>query len=217
LGELYGVSATVLGNDALETETGWSLDTGVSAKWSDETFATYGQVVGFARWSDELIAYRRSSLGAVRPYNAASARVLGVEVAAGASLWGVLRAQLAVTLLDPREVSDDRAVVSDLLPYEARLVVAPEVELASPAWPLVMLDTASVAARFRYRSERVADPAGLVVLEAERQLDVDASLLFFGHLGLRGRVANVLDERTFDLVGYPLAGRSFHVLLEGWW
>lgn len=216
LGELYGVSATVQGNPALETETGWSLDVGVASSWRDRAITTYAQLVGFARFADALIAYRRSSLGAVRPYNASSARVLGLELAAGL-FWRVLRLGVALTATDPRDVSEDRTIESDLLPYESRLIVAPEIELISPPWRAIHLDRASLAARFRYRSERVADPAGLIVLSAEHQLDVDAALMFVEHLGLRGRIANLLDQRTFDLVGYPLPGRSYHALLEAWW
>jgi iron complex outermembrane receptor protein len=216
LGELHGISATVQGNPNLETETGWSLDAGVAARWRHEAITTYAQLVGFARFADSLIAYRRSSLGAVRPYNASSARVLGLELAAG-FFWRVLRLGVALTATDPRDVSEERSIENDLLPYESRLIVAPEVELISPPWRAIHLDRASLAARFRYRSERVADPAGLIVLSAEHQLDLDGALMFVEHLGLRGRIANLLDQRTFDLVGYPLPGRSYHALLEAWW
>jgi iron complex outermembrane receptor protein len=217
LGELYGVSASVLGNADLDTEEGLSFDAGLSGSWRQREVAWWGQIFGFARLSERLIGYRRASLGSIRPYNTGSARILGVELATGASLYDTLHARVAVTALDPRDVSDDRGVENDLLPYRSRLTVAPELELTAPRWPLLSLNGASLAARFRYRGERVADPAGLVVLEADSQLDLDAALFFVGHLAVRGRVANLLDQRSFDLVGYPLPGRSYHALVEGRW
>jgi hypothetical protein len=33
----------------------------------------------------------------------------------------------------------------------------------------------------------------------------------------RMRVANVFDPPSFDIVGYPLPGRSVHASLEAWW
>jgi hypothetical protein len=33
----------------------------------------------------------------------------------------------------------------------------------------------------------------------------------------RVRVANLLDNRDFDVVGLPLPGRSVHATMEVWW
>ena len=64
----------------------------------------------------------------------------------------------------------------------------------------------------------MADPAGLIVLESQGQLDLDVAIVLSKRrLALRGRLANVLDQRTFDLVGYPLAGRAGYMSAEAWW
>ena len=98
------------------------------------------------------------------------------------------------------------------------MVVAPMLELVAPPWPLLELDRASIAARYHYRSSRVADPAGLIVLEADGQLDLDGSMSFLDQrVALRGRLSNLINQRTFDLVGYPLPGRAGHIMLESWW
>ncbi len=218
LGELYGISSVVRGNSELDVEQGLSVDLGVSASGGGDTLTAYGQLVGFVRFTDELIAYRRSSFGFIRPYNAGSARVLGSELAAGAIGWRVLHAGVALTLLDPRDVTSDRTIVNDLLPFQSRLVAAPMLELVAPAWPLLQLDRASVGARYRYRSSRVADPAGLIVLEADGQLDLDGSMSFLDRrIALRWRLSNLINRRTYDLVGYPLPGRAGHIMLESWW
>jgi iron complex outermembrane receptor protein len=217
LGELHGASATVLGNAELAAERGVTVDAGVTAAAAEEGLAVYAQVAGFVRLVDDLVAYRRASLGAVRPYNVGSARVLGIEGAAGATVIELVRAGITVTALDPRDTSDDRGTANDLLPLAARLEIGPELEVSSPPWPEAGVTAARAGARFRWRGERLADPAGLIVLDAESQLDLDAALAFAAGIVVSGRVANVLDQRTFDLVGYPRPGRSAHLLVEASW
>ncbi|RLB63184.1 MAG: hypothetical protein DRI90_07440, partial [Deltaproteobacteria bacterium] len=90
--------------------------------------------------------------------------------------------------------------------------------VVAPSWPLLKLDRATVGVRYRYRSSRFADPAGLIVIAADGQLDLDGSLSFLDRkIALRWRLANLMNQRTFDLVGYPLPGRAGHVMLEAWW
>ncbi len=65
------------------------------------------------------------------------------------------------------------------------------------------------------RSARVADPAGLATLPAELLWDADIALsLAGGTLIARGRVSNLLNDKTTDTVGYPVPGRAGHVSLE---
>ncbi len=217
LGELYGVSAVVRGNPELVAEGGYSLDAGAAVQGQAGIAEGYAQLVGFARWADDLIGFRRSALGQVRPYNVQSARVLGAELAGGVGLWRVVGVDGVLTLLDPRDVSDDRQVDNDLLPLHARLVAGGELWLVSPRWPTIALDRARLASRIRYRASRVADPAGLIRLDDQIELDLEASLAFFEALALSGRVANLLDRQRFDVVGHPLPGRSWHALVEAWW
>ncbi len=214
LGELYGVTASVLGNAELEPELGWSFDVGLSGEPSTGDIATYAQLVGFARATDALIAYRRSSLGQVRPYNIATARILGLESAAGITLWHTIMLSTSLTALDPRDVSEERTAEADLVPLQARLVVSPRLELRSGKWQTISLDRASVGASLAYRSSRVADPAGLIVLEEQARLDLDMQLTFARRFSFRARMQNVLDVAVFDVVGYPLAGRALHAAVE---
>jgi iron complex outermembrane receptor protein len=218
LGELYGVTATVRGNPALEPERATTVDAGLAFALGGAAVAPYAQLFGFGRFAGDLIAYRRSSLGTAAPYNVASARVLGLELVLGARVLELAHASVALTALDPRDTTDDRTLANDVLPLQSRLVVAPSFELVSPRWRALGLDRAGAAVRYLHRSERFADPAGLVVLGAESRLDLEATLAFFAErLGVRARLANVLDQRSFDLLGHPLPGRAGYVLAESWW
>jgi vitamin B12 transporter len=216
LGELYGVSALVRGSSALVPERGVAWDLG--ARWEAPLgpVSTYVDAFGFARHVSELIAYRRSSLGAVQPYNVGSARVLGFELEAGASFAQHLRSVLSVTLLDPRDTTAGRVLTNDLVPYQSRLVgslfAEGFVEPRSRA-----LQRAGVDARVSYRGSRLADPAGLIVLPDSTELDLGTTLMFPHDLAVRGAVDDVFDAHHFDFIGYPVPGRSFHVSVEAWW
>ncbi len=218
LGELYGVSALVRGSSALRPEQGLAWDLG--ARWEAPLGPVwaYFDVFGFARHVSELIAYRRSSIGAVQPYNVGSARVLGGELEAGAQWAAHARSALSVTVLDPRDTTSSRTLSNDLVPYQSRLLGSWFVEgFVDPG--LGPLYRAGVDARLSYRGSRLADPAGLLVLPSSSALDLGATLLFGrnGEISLRAAVDDVFDTRHFDFIGYPVPGRRLHVALEAWW
>jgi iron complex outermembrane receptor protein len=211
LGELYGTSPEVQGNQSLEPESGYSVDAGLSASYRGGVAEAYAQVFGFVRWADELIAYRRSSFGALRPYNAEAARVAGMEVGSGGWYRRRLRLALNLTLLDPRDTSASRHTDSTLLPLQARFVAAPEMELRSGAWRRMGLDYAALTLRYLHRASRVADPAGLIRLGAQNQLDLDVVLSFLAkRIRASVRATNLLAEHDVDLVGAPLPGRAVY-------
>jgi vitamin B12 transporter len=221
LGELYGVSPLVLGNAELAPEEGVTADGGArltSPRTRAGHASAYAEVFGFGRFADDLIAYRESSLGVIKPYNAGRARVLGVEVAAGAAAFDFLRADLALTALDPRDVSVVDRPPSSLLPFQARLVAAPSIELFQEGPFGGVVDRVALGGRYVYRASRTADPAGLVVLPAENTVDVQLTVLLAKRsVTARLKVQNVLDARNFDVIGLPLPSRGVYGSLEAWW
>ena len=217
LGELYGTSAAVRGNPALTPETGLTADVGARASAASQRASFHVEAVGFARLASDLVAYEQSDLGVVRPFNVASARLLGVEITAAARALDTIRVDCALTFVDPRDTTDARTIANDLLPFQARLVAAPSLELYRDK-VASFLDRASIAARYVYRASRVADPAGLIVLPAESQLDLEVTLFELGRrVSERLAVTDVLDTQNFDVLGLPLPGRAVHASLEAWW
>jgi len=218
LGELYGLSAVVRGSAALVPEQGLAWDLG--ARWEAMLGPVwaYLDAFGFARRVSDLIAYRRSSLGAVTPYNVGSARILGAEFEAGAQFAQHARASLALTLLDPRDTTPGRTLANDLIPHQSRVVGSLYAEgFVSPkASPL---SRAGLDGRLSHRASRLADPAGLLVLPASTTLDLGATLRFGREkeLSVRAAVDDVFDARHFDFIGYPVPGRSFHCSAEAVW
>ncbi|HEX2670769.1 MAG TPA: TonB-dependent receptor [Polyangiaceae bacterium] len=215
LGELYGVSALVRGSSALVPEQGLAWDLG--ARWEARLGPVwaYLDAFGFARKVSDLIAYRRSSLGAVTPYNVGSARILGAELEAGAQWSQHARASLAMTLLDPRDTTPGRTLANDLIPHQSRFVSSLYIEgfVTPQSSPL---SRAGLDGRLSHRASRLADPAGLIVLPASTTLDLGATLRFGREkeLSLRAAVDDVFDARHFDFIGYPVPGRTFHCSAE---
>lgn len=217
LGERFGVSPAVRGNPELAEERGWSTEVGVSSQGGGGDWSWWGQLVGFGIWSDGLIAYRRASVGAVRPYNVGSARSLGLELAGGIGWRRWVAFDLALTALDPRDVTSDRQLASDLLPFTARWVAVPGLTLRSPGWPRLGLREARLSSRLRYQAARVADPAGLIELPEQRLWSLGADLVFAGEVELGLQLTNLLDQRTVDFIGYPLPGRAFFLRSAARW
>jgi iron complex outermembrane receptor protein len=219
LAETYGISGAVRGNSTLLPETGLTADLGVRARRApDGTVLSraYIDLFGFVRAAEDLVAYQRSSLGYVRPFNLGSARVLGAELLAGLHPLPFVLIEVAATALDPRDTSNDR-LPNDVLPYHSKLTLVPRVEVeARPGGTVVK--RVKTSASYFYQSNRTADRAGLVIIPAQGSLDLDLEVAMFEeHLSARLRVANVLDQPRTDLVGYPLPSRAAYAALEARW
>lgn len=219
LGETFGASAVLRGNPDLRPERGVGGELGarLDGDGGPDLRASLEALV-FGRVADDLVVYRRTSLGGVRPFNVAQALVVGAEAAGALDVLRHVRAEIAATVMDPRDTTAAPGE-RDLLPYLARLVVAPSLEVyAEDPIDEVPIERAALAGRLVYRGERVADQAGLIVLPSQAWLDVEATVsLADERLALRARLANVLDDDATDTLGLPLPGRSVHVAAEAWW
>jgi len=218
LTELYGLSGAVLGNTALEPEIGLSAELGVRASASNRGVLRGASVdlFGFVRSASHLVTYQRASIVSVRPFNIGSGRVAGLELLASYRPAPFALVEWAATLLDPRNTAANRPV-NDVLPYQPRLVLAPRVELGSTiaAHPI---DSGKISLSYFFESSRYADLAGLEVIPAQGSLDAEGEVgVLDGHLTLRGRLANLLDQTRKDLIGYPLPGRTAYAALEAQW
>lgn len=220
LGEQYGVSATVFGNSALRPESSWNGDVGARGEVRPSDAVVLAAEAGFfGRAATDLIAYERSSFGALRPFNVAGARVLGVEISAAAKFLDMIELGAAMTWNDARDISEDRTTEADRLPFQASFELSPRAGIvAQRLAPRFGLESASASMTLSYRSPRVADPAGLIQLPSQVLLDLEAGVVVDrGMLAITVRVSNLIDDQTTDLVGYPLPGRAGHLSIAGAW
>ncbi len=214
LGERYGVSASVRGSDALRPEAAVAGDIGVRLHAS----VLDVEVFAFARRAEDLIAYVRSAPGYIVPFNVGRAELRGGEAYGVFSPWRFLEVDAAATLLDARDDSPGRSTVNDILPFRSRLVLAPRVALKAQGWRAMRIGRSLVAASYVYQSNRYADAAGLVVIPEQGSMDLEAMTeTISGHVRARLRLANVLDQPRFDLVGFPLPGRAVYAAMEIQW
>jgi iron complex outermembrane receptor protein len=220
LGELYGMSVLVRGNPSLAQETGLSADVGLrfAAMQRGETRAPWGFVGAFSRWSSDLVSFVRSAQGYVEPINVGSARVAGLEAQVGAGFLRWFAADFAATLLDPRDTTAGRLVVNDILPFQSLLVLVPRLSAETRDVGLGPAGRVRAEVRWVYQSSRYADTAGLAVIPSQSSLD--AELLAQSrdkHFTVRLRATDLLDTPRFDVVGFPLPGRSAFASLEESW
>ncbi|WP_394827760.1 TonB-dependent receptor domain-containing protein [Pendulispora albinea] len=220
LGEVYGVSNVVHGNPDLSPETGYTVDAGVRLQTKRGAFfeGAFLDAFVFAHWSSGLIAYRRAGQGYVVPYNVGSARVAGAELLGGVAFTKILRAEVATTLLEPRDTTDGRTTVNDVLPFRSRLIAVPRLRADWKRGSRSGVSALGGELRAVYQSSRYADPAGLGVIDEQTSFDLEGYVSWFdGLLTARGRVADLGDARRTDIIGYPLPGRSVYFGLEATW
>lgn len=214
LGQRFGVSAVTRGNAELRVERGFSVDVG--ATW-ERALAKWGSYwldfSVFERHAQDLIAYRRSALGYVRPFNVGSARFLGSEISGEIFAFEHLRERTTLTLLDPRDTSEGRTTENDLLVYRSQITASSELELYVKE-PTHAVSHLGLLTSLTYRSGRVADPAGLIVIPEQAVFDVGGRAQFVRQIDLRARIENVLGTARYDALGFPLPGRSVHLSLE---
>ena len=218
LGELYGTSVVVRGNPRLVSETGTTLDAGArfSRRLEGELAPLWAAVSAYTRQSSELVSFVRTAQGTVVPVNVGEARVRGLEVEAGVGFLRHFSAETAVTALDARDRTSDRTRENDILPFRSRLVLASGIRATTGPTGRSWAEELTLGARHLYQSSRYADLAGLAVIPEQHVIDLDASVAALGGgLVLRARLANVLDGARYDVVGFPLPGRSAFVSLEG--
>lgn len=215
LGELYGAGVLVRGNADLRPELGLSADAGARGLLRLGAWALHAESSMFVRGASQLVTYARAAQGYVVPVNVGRARVAGLELGLGARAFDHLEVGCNVTLLDPRDTTAGRRLDNDFLPFMSRLVLAPRLLLTTGELGSLALKRADLSADVTYLSNRFADAAGLIVIPEQTTLGVaGAASWASGVVVTRVRLANVLDAQRFDIVGYPLPGRSVYASVE---
>ena len=216
LGELYGMSLAVRGNPTLQSEHGVTLDAGVryARRLDGQSTPLYAALSAYLRDADDLVTFVRTGQDYVTPVNLGAAVARGVELEAGAGFARYFSGDIAITAFDGRDRSPGRTLLNDIVPFHSRLLVAPALRAATPTWD-AWSSRASVGVHLLYQSNRFADPAGLGVIPEQTTVDVDAALeTLRGFAVVRARVSDLFDAPRWDVVGFPLPGRSLFVSLE---
>ena len=98
------------------------------------------------------------------------------------------------------------------------MILAPRIALKAPGWPAARVGRSLIAVSYLYQSNRYADAAGLVVIPEQGNMDIEVVVeTVLGRARARARLANVLNQPRFDLVGFPLPGRAVYAAMELQW
>lgn len=207
--EAFGSSGTVEGNTELGPETATSVDGGVVlAPWRGRLFV---EATVFHVESEDLIVFLQNSQRTVKAFNLESAETDGAELSLRCELGAGWSVAGAYTRLDAVNTGPSPVYHGKLLPY------TPEHELfARAAWSD---GTASLWYEHRWMSETWRDRANLPENRAPARHLANAGFRFAlsKGLALSAEIVNAGNERTADVAGFPLPGRSAYVTLEYSW
>ncbi len=213
--ELFGNSGRVLGNPGLRPEAAWSADIGAvySASVLPPGWKLRLEFFSFFSSVENLIQFVQTSQNVAVAENVDQARLRGVECGLRTDLFRHLRVSGNWTWLDPRNTGAVAARQGRDLPLrpaskwfaraEGYVREIPHVRELS-----LYLDAEWVAGNF-------LDNANLVATENRFRLGLGlAARLRRPDLSIAVAAENLTDERTMDLVGYPVPGRSWHLLFS---
>ncbi|EDM75911.1 TonB-dependent receptor [Plesiocystis pacifica SIR-1] len=242
LSELFGDRGYVVGNEGLRPEQGTKVDGGLlldlrrpadTDAATGKRVAVFAQVVGFATWSVDRIAWIRSG-PVVRAINLASTRVRGLEtglsvrarVGPGPAATR-LELDAAYTFLDSRNDTPEAEQNGKPLPGRPRHSLLLRPGLAHRFAP--KRRRPSLEPRVGYELEWIAgttlDLSGRVELPPRLLHGLSASLRLADRVELGLSVRNLSDQRRVvidpsegpptpypaalsDFIGYPIPGRS---------
>ena len=183
------------GDPTLRPETSRSTEVGLSGRTGVLAWA----VNAYQTEINDLIEYNPATFGAD---NIDRARIRGFEVQLAAQLEG-WRAQLQVTLLDPR---DTGANYGELLPQRAQYIARLDVDRDLGAF--------SVGATLFQSGPRYEDPANTQRMGGYGTLDVRAAWRFLPHLELQALLKNAFDRDYQTVIYYNQPGRSAYLTLR---
>ncbi len=205
--ELFGDRGFLVGVASLAPERAETFDLGLALAGREGPVRGRAELRGFVTLASDLIRYRRNTLYQAVPENVASATLAGVELGATGELTRHVRLVTAWTLLGTWTDHGGRERRLPLRPWLTGYV-RPEVR----ALGVGPLDVLAAFVDLEHVSESFWDPANTSALPERTRIGIGASVeVWGGRLRVDAVVRDVLDRRGFDLLGFPLPGRTLSV------
>lgn len=205
--ELHGDTGYALGNPALRPESATSLELG--ARFTPPIARRRPlalSLFAYATWADDLIQFIQNAQGVQRPENLASARILGLELAAELTLGEHLRLRSNLTLTDAIDTSAIAARAGNHLPLTPTFATSHRLELRRPDATLGPLHgAAGLYLELDHVAGNHLDFANLVAVPPRTLLGAGA-FVHADTVRVTLSLANLLSDRVQDLAGYPLPG-----------
>lgn len=200
--ELFGDGGLVLPSFQLKPVSSTTYDGGVTAKGRAGLLRGRAELRGFAQQRRDSIALYRTAQFQVGNENLPSVKQWGVESNVSGALGEHFSVNGSFTWLDTKTALGAR------LPLRPRFTayVRPEAKIRfTNDW----FSGASVAGELAYRSFAYLDNANLAYTDACAKVAVGAATtLFKERIRVSARMDDTANARCFDLLGFPLMGRS---------
>jgi iron complex outermembrane receptor protein len=212
--ELFGNTGRVVGNTELQPETAYSVDAGLiyDSNVLPDPYRLRVELSGFYSTVNDLIQYVQTAQNVAKAENIDQARLWGIEAGLRADLFGHLRVNGNYSFLDATNTGDIAAREGKYLPFRpaSKWYVRAEgymKEIPNLDELAIFLDAEWIAGNF-------LDNANLVAVHDRFYLNSGFSLeLSHSAARLSFSANNLTDERTADLAGYPLPGRSYYLFV----
>ncbi len=203
--ELFGTRARVEGNPDLNPESGLGGDLSVVMAGRAKVLKGSAEIRGFINSTKDKIVIRRTVRNQITFQNEGSAKAWGAEARFAGEITPHLTFVNTLTGLLTRNQNDKQ------LPAFTPFTTLTRFEghtrtLGSQVDDLVAF------AQFYYREGGYSDPANLVPFPDYKPLTLGVyALMFDERLWVAFTARNVNDDRSFDVLGYPLPGRNYAV------
>lgn len=211
--ELFGNDGTVLGNHGLGDEAAQGIDLAVTLRGKLGTTEVRVQAGGFAMAIADLIGLRRVSAHQARYENLAAATLVGAELETSATLADRLDLSGRATALLPRDDSTAPEYAGRDLPMRSRWRLDLRAGLKGQPWRHLGRVDGWLA--WRWQAPHFTDRSNRIEVPARSSLDAGVAVAAVSdRLRLTVRLANLIDQANFDLIGYPLPGRTALLTLD---
>ena len=207
--ELFGNLGTVTGESGLSPESGINRDIGViftpgKTGFVDEFFL---EAIYLYNETDDLILFFPNSQSTVRPHNIGKARVRGIEISSSGRFPAGFLISCNYAWLDSRDVGPIPYYNGNRLPgrpvHKASLTVEYFRSKWSLAWQFDHMGS-NYLDRYNTREAGSRDMHNMILVTRP----------FIKGLSLTIEAYNLTDQRTADVSGFPLPGRSFYASLN---
>jgi iron complex outermembrane receptor protein len=210
--ELYGDTGPMLGNPLLRPEVGWNGDVAAAYHGGGERASVSGRTGLFVARVDDLIEWVPISYSQSRVDNIGHARIWGAEQELDLDLGQRVRVTGQATYLDARDAGSSAAHAGKQLPFRPRVHAYLRPQLRRLALGRALVALAYVEGDLQagaYRDSANIAPMGTRLLLGAG-VEVDAP---FTGLRLALSAKNLTNAQIFDVVQYPLPGRSIFLSL----
>ncbi len=203
--ELFGHRAGIDGNRDLQPEEINSAD--VAVFWAINHHMS-ARLTAFFLETAETIIFIQNSPGTSKARNIGASRNRGVELEGRANLPLDLVLTGNFTWQDPEDRGIQAHAFGHRLPYLSATELDVRLALRRGVWRPWL----EIAARGEFYRDRISSE--LIRAPARAMLNLGCSRRLNDNLTLSAEVINLTDDRTYDIVRFPLPGRTWQMALR---